>query len=408
MTSRERVRAVLRHEIPDFLPNCWGGCETEGLHILPYARLVKALGLPPRPSRVDTFMFNAVMDEDVLNRMQGDMLLIASPRMCARPLRAGEGWIRHELFGIPVELTDNYSLKRGEDGMTYLLNNGVPAMRCPASGTYFDFIPSGDMFDLSDVPDPSGYHPTNRFTDESLRQLEETAKEAYERTEFSLCLGETIDDLQLMPGGMIAWYDAMINEPEIVDEYLSKNTEVAFEQLTQLEQAVGKYCDMMCIAHDFGDSSGVTIGVPLFRRCYKPHYMRLFEGWHRRTRMKINLHSCGAIADIIPDLIECGVDVLNPVQISAGGMSAERVRALAGDRLVLFGGAFDSTQTPASVSAETVYEQVKKNIRALGEGGLFLFSGVHNTAADTPAGHLEAILCAYRDMRDMYNRAAVL
>lgn len=105
MTSRERVQAVLAHRLPDYLPNCWGGCETAGLHVLPYQELVAALGLPPRPSRVDTFMFNAVMDEDVLLKMQGDMLLIASPLMCCRPLRSKEGWLKHGLFGIDVELT---------------------------------------------------------------------------------------------------------------------------------------------------------------------------------------------------------------------------------------------------------------------------------------------------------------
>lgn len=111
MTSRERVNKVLNHEKPDFLPNCWGGCETAGLHVLPYRELVAALGLPPRSPRVDTFMFNAVMDEDVLLKMHGDMLLIASPLMCARPLRAKEGWKVHELFGTEVELSDNYSLE---------------------------------------------------------------------------------------------------------------------------------------------------------------------------------------------------------------------------------------------------------------------------------------------------------
>ena len=402
MTSRERVRAVLRHEIPDALPNCWGGCETEGLHILPYARLVEALGLKARPSRVDTFMFNAVMDEDVLQAMRGDMLLIASPRMCARPLRSREGWVRRELFGIPVELTDNYTIEPGEKGMLYLLDRGRRVMRCPATGSYFDSIPAGDMFDMSDVPDPAGYHPRNGLTDEKLRALEEVAKDAYERTEYSLCLGETIDDLQLTPGGMIAWYDAMLNEPDKVNEYLAKNTELALEQITLLDQAVGKYCDILSIAHDLGDASGVTMGPQLFRTLYKPHYKRLFEGWHRRTRMKVNLHSCGAIADIIPDLIECGVDVLNPVQISAAGMDPARLKALAGDRLVLFGGAFDCTQTPASTDPEAVYEQVKRNAAILGAGGGFLFSSVHNVAADTPIDHIRAVLRAYRDVRDMY------
>ena len=401
MTSRERVQAVLNHQLPDYLPNCWGGCETAGMHLLPYQELVAALGLQPRPSRVDTFMFNAVMDIDVTLAMQGDMLLIASPLMCSRPLRAKEGWRKHQLFGIEAELTDNYDFEH-TPGMSYLLDHGRRVMRCPAGGTYYDGMPGGDMFDDAETPPADTFNPRHEIPEEKLRALEKAAKEAYEGTEFSLCLGETITDLQLTPGGMLAWYEALLTEPDLTDEYLGKAVDAALDQIVQLDQAVGKYCSMMSIAHDLGDSRGVTIGAQLFRERYKPHYKRLYEGWHARTGMKVNMHSCGAIADIIPDLIECGVDVLNPVQISAGGMEAESVRALAGDKLVLYGGAFDSIQTPHTVDAETVYNQVKTNIAALGRGGNFLFAGVHNTAAATPQSHMEAILRAYRDMRGMY------
>lgn len=401
MNSRERVNKVLNHEIPDYLPNCWGGCETAGLHVLPYQELVAALGLSPRPSRVDTFMFNAVMDEDVLLKMHGDMLLIASPNMCARPLRAKEGWKQHKLFGIDVEMTDNYSLEFTPD-MTYLINNGKRDVCCPKGGSYFDGLPGGNMFDDSEVPDPAEYRPSHDVPDEKLRMLENIAREAYETTEFSLCLGETITDLQLTPGGMVAWYDALINDPDITDEYLSKSVDAALSQITLLDQAVGKYCSVMCIAHDLGDSRGVTMGAPLFRQRYKPHYKRLFEGWHARTSMKINMHSCGSVSEIIPDFIECGLDVLNPVQLSAANMSPEYIRRLAGDRLVLHGGAFDCIQTPAATDAENVYRQVKHNISALGKGGNFLFAGVHNTAANTPRAHIEAVLRAYEDMRGMY------
>lgn len=401
MTSRERVNRVLSHELPDYIPNGWGGCETAGLHVLAYKEIVAALGLPPRPPRVDTFMFNAVMDEDVLIKMQGDMLLLASPQMCARPLRSADGWKLQRLFGTDVELTDNYLLEH-TPGMTYLLNNGARFMRCPEGCSYFDFMPGGDLFGFDEVPDPEDYRPAHDIPDEKLRSLENLAKEAYETTEFSLVLGETITDLQLTPGGMIGWYEALLNEPDITDEYLSKTVDAALDQIVLLDQAVGKYCSMMCIAHDLGDSRGVTMGAPLFRSRYKPHYRRLFDGWHARTGMKVNMHSCGAVSEIIPDLIECGVDVLNPVQLSAANMEPERLRALAGDRLVLYGGAFDCIQTMPDTAPEAVYEQVKHNIAVLGSGGNFIFAGVHNTAANTPRTHIEAVLRAYGDMRGMY------
>lgn len=404
MTSRERVEKVLNHELPDFLPNCWGGCETTGLHILAYRELVQVLGLPERPPRVDTFMFNAVMDEDVLLKMNGDLMLIASPNMCARPLRGSSGWKLNKVFDIQAYMTDNYSVETDENGMSYLLSNGVRRQRCPKGGTYFDSLVPEDLLSDEEVPDPADYHPRHTLKDELLRSLEETAKAAYENTGFALCMGETLTDLQLTPGGMVPWYEVMINEPEIVHEYLEKATDAAMDQLVELDQAVGKYCSMLSIAHDLGDNRGVTMGPDLFRQLYKPHYKRYFDGWHKRTKMKINLHSCGSVAEIIPDLIECGTDVLNPVQISAAGMSAENIRALAGDRLVLYGGAFDCIQTPDSTNPDTVYEQAKANIETLAANGNYLFAGVHNTVANTPKEHIEALLRAYQDMRDMYQK----
>lgn len=401
MNSRKRVECVLQHELPDRIPNCWGGCETAGLHVLAYERLVSALGLPKRAPRVDTFMFNAVMDEDVLLKMQGDMLLIASPMMCTRPLRSSDGWKQFLLFNTMIEMTDDHSLEEEKD-MLYLLQNGKRYARCPRNSYYFDSIPNGGLFDDSAVPDPKDYYPRHDFSEKKLRELEKTAKRAYEETEFALCIGETLTDLQLMPGGMVAWYEAMINEPEIVETYLEKSVDAALDQLIELDQAVGKYCVMLSIAHDLGDSRGVTIGASLFRSCYKKHYKRLFHGWHERTNMKVNFHSCGSIVDILPDLIECGVDVYNPVQLSANRMDATTIKSIAGNNLVLYGGALDSITTPSFKKKEEVYDTVKKNVTILGRGGNYLFAGVHNTSADTPETHISATLQAFDDTKNMY------
>lgn len=94
MASRERVRAVLEHKRPDRIPNGWDGCETVGLHVEAYRRLQQVLNTEQKPPRVDTFMLNAVFEEDVIQAMEGDILLVASPRMCRAPLRA-KGWETH-------------------------------------------------------------------------------------------------------------------------------------------------------------------------------------------------------------------------------------------------------------------------------------------------------------------------
>lgn len=401
MTSRERVERVLRHETPDRVPNAWGGCETAGLHVSAYRRLRTVLGLQDAPARVDTFMFNAVFDEEVLRAIEGDVLLIASPNMCAQPLRAKEGWKTHALFGMQVSMTEDQGVELMEDGSMFLTHDGQRYARCPAGGQYFDAIASHGLFDEIEMPTPEEIHFRDEFSEEALRQLEEIARAAYENTEYALCCGESLPDLQLTPGGMVNWYDCMINEPDRAGEFLERAVDASLKKLRQLDQAVGKYCSMLSIAHDLGDTRGVTMGAGLFRSVYKPHYKRLYQGWHEITRMKVNMHSCGSVAEVLEDLIECGVDVLNPVQLSATGMDPARLKEIAAGRLVFYGGAYDAVSTPPGTPAETVYRAVRKNIELLGAGGGYLFAGVHNTPADTPEEHLRAVLDAYRDARNL-------
>ncbi len=151
------------------------------------------------------------------------------------------------------------------------------------------------------------------------------------------------------------------------------------------------------IADDMGDGNGVTIGPDLWREIYKPHYKELFTEWHKITDMKVSLHSCGSVAEILGDLNECGIDIFNPVQISARGMEPEKLKAKFGEDIIFYGGCFDSVNLPPSTPAEIVYKKVKKNIEVFSDGGGYIFAGVHNIPGDIPVTHLEVILKAYND-----------
>ena len=206
--------------------------------------------------------------------------------------------------------------------------------------------------------------------------------------------------MQVQPEGLANWYFRIIEDPDSAHEILDKACDAGLKMLRQLDQAVGKYVDVVCIAHDFGDMRGVMIGAEKWREIYKPHYAKLFGEWRKITRMKSNLHSCGAISEIIGDLVECGLDILNPVQLSAAGMNAADLKQKYGDSLVFYGGSFDAVSTPASCSAEEVYELTKQNIREMAKNGGYLFSGVHNITGDVPEEHLAAVLRAYHDCRE--------
>lgn len=398
MNSRERVQAVLNHEKPDKIPNGLGGCETAGLHVLAYERLQGLMARPYAPPRLDTFMCNAVFEPDVLSAMEGDILLLASPRMCKSQLRVDQGmpWRNESLWGHSIRVPAGERFHTREDGSIVWESQG--GVICLPDSHYFDCAATADLNAAFAYPSPDEYHPPSDFPDEQLRQLEEAAKRMYEETEFCLCLGETITDLQIAPGGTIGSMALMMEQPDIMHAFLHKSVEAGLSQLVLLEQALGKYVDILSIAHDFGDNQGFAIGEALWRSIYKPHYMRLFQGWKQRTRMRINLHSCGAISSILGDLIECGVDVINPVQTSAQGMDPETLIQRFGGDIVFWGGGYDAQSIPANASFEQVYRSVRHSIEAF-KPYRYIFSGVHNLPSTTSKTHLHAMLEAYRDTR---------
>lgn len=401
MTSRERVRRLLNGQPADRIPNGLGGCETMGMHVKAYDHLKKILGIENSSTRMYTFMANAVFELPVLNAMGGDIAIVGS-KLCSAPLwgKGAEGsWTGRELFGKEYLLPSDWNLREDEDGTLWWDEMG---MKCPPGGLYFDWVPSADSFDYyvsdnGDRPSPEDYNPPADLPDELLRGLEESAGWLYENTDLSLCCGEVLTALQVQPGGWINWCVRMREEPEVCREFLDKACEASLSQMKLLEQAIGKYCDIICMADDMGDNHGLLIGPELWRDIFKPAYKKLFSGLHKISGMKINLHSCGSIYDIMEDLIECGLDIINPIQVSARDMEPEKLKNRFGGRIIFAGGSYDAALTPPGTAPEIVYEAVKKNISALSRGGGYIFAGEHNMPGDTPESHVAAIMAAYRD-----------
>lgn len=399
VTPRQRIRDFLDGKPVDRIPNGLGGCETAGLHSVAYHRLKKVLKVDDTRNRVCTFMLNAVFEPSVLKAMEGDVILLGS-RMCSSRFwgpDADREWKTVHIWDIDIQMAQDWDFRRDPDGTCWLWGN-----MCPPGGLYFD-SPAGSSFakEFSNdkPPSPADFKPSHKLPEWMLQRLQEDARWLYDNTDYSIACGETIQDLQIGPGGSVAWMMRMITEPEACHEFLAKAVDASLDQLKQLDQAIGRYCSMLHIANDMGDTRGISIGPDLWRKIYKPHYKRLFQGWHKITRMKVNLHTCGAMSDILDDLIECGVDIYNPVQISANKMEPASLKARFGDRLIFHGGAFDAVKIPKHSSPEVVYAAVKENIKTLSRNGGYIFAGVHNLPGDLPESYLEAMMQAYRDCR---------
>lgn len=399
MTSRERMRRFLNGESVDRIPNGLGGCETAGLHNVAYHRLKRVLGVNDPGNRVCTFMNNAIFEPSVLDAMEGDIILLGSQMCPSRfwtPDAAAE-WKALHMWDIDLQVANDWEFRQDPDG-TWWWGSSM----CPPGAFYFD-PPAGQhvavAFGKIKNPSPDDFNPSHDLPDKRLQRLQEDARWLFENTDSCIACGEMIRDLQLRPGGTQSWWMRMVSEPEACHAFLGKAVDAALSQLRQLNDAIGDYCSILGIADDMGDTRGITIGPDLWRRIYKPHYKRLFTEWHKITDMKVNLHTCGSMIEILDDLIECGVDIYNPVQTSANNMAPATLKEQFGKSITFYGGVFDAVSLPTNISPDVVYETVKANIRTLSKDGGYIFAGVHNLPGDLPEPHIEAMLQAYRDCR---------
>jgi uroporphyrinogen-III decarboxylase len=161
-----------------------------------------------------------------------------------------------------------------------------------------------------------------------------------------------------------------------------------------LKEAIGDKIDAIFVSGtDFGTQKSLMISQEVFSSLFKPYYAQVNDWIHANTQWKTFYHSCGAVYNLLDDFVEMGVDILNPVQISAEGMSPKKLKEQYGDKLVFWGGGIDTQYTLPSGTPEEVVQEVCSNTAILGKNGGFVFTPVHNVQADVPPENLAA---AYR------------
>jgi len=176
---------------------------------------------------------------------------------------------------------------------------------------------------------------------------------------------------------------------------MGRAVDAAIKCLGQYNQAVGDYCTVWGVASDdAGTQRSELISPELFAEMIKPHYKRLCDWVHANTNWKTFLHSCGCIHDYIDQWIEAGIDVLNPVQISAAKMEPKRLMDKFAGRIVLWGGGCDTQKVLPLGTPEEIREHVRQNISIFNTKGGYVFTQVHNIQANVPPENIEAMLAA--------------
>ena len=394
MNSRERVIAALNHEVPDRIPRDLGGTESSGITGIAYNRLRAHMGLPSAPPRIfDVYQQIALVDEDIRAAFSIDTVpLVYEPR----------DWKTFDLAdGSPCLIPAGWAPHNEGEDMVVRDASGNTVARMPGGGFYFEPV----RFPLADVSDPTELdahaHEFENFDlplmmDESWDSFAERARRLHDETEYAV-VGNFLAHL-LAAGQLLRKYDSflidlMINK-SLAHAILERLTEAYCRRAKTYLSAVGRYIDAILVNDDLGTQTGPMLSPETYREMILPYQKRLFGFIKQRAEVPLLLHSCGSVREFIPDLIEAGVDALNPIQVSAAGMNPAELKREFGRDLVFWGGGCDTQEVLCRRSPEQVKAEVRRRAADLAPGGGFVFTQVHNIQPDVPPENIIAMYAA--------------
>jgi uroporphyrinogen decarboxylase len=189
-------------------------------------------------------------------------------------------------------------------------------------------------------------------------------------------------------------------DPPAVHDFLDRLVEIHLKNLDRFLGAVGNNIDIILFGDDLGMQSGPQMSPEMYREYFKPRHQLLWSKAKELADVKVMLHCCGGVRELLPDLIDAGLDTINPVQINARGMEADQLKKDFGKELVFWGGGCDTQQILPNGSPEDVYTHVKQQLEFLSPGGGFVFQQVHNILPDVPAENILAMFSSVKDFKN--------
>ncbi|AKJ65396.1 uroporphyrinogen decarboxylase family protein [Kiritimatiella glycovorans] len=378
MTSRERVLTALNHEEPDRVPIDLGGNQT-GIHKDAYRDLIEHLGIDDEVTIMDPVQQLARPCEELLQEFQVDTRYIAAGAASdfdgtiERNERDGKVW--HDLvdeFGVRWSMPD--------DAPRYMDITHHP-------------LAEATLDDVRDYPFPKGDDP-GRF--EGLRERALTLRNETPYAVVSGISGVVYETCWYLRG-LEQWFCDLMTEPEFCEAVIDRVCDFWMDFFRVFCDEVGDVVDVIMIGDDLAGQSGPLFDPKIYRSIVKPRQQKVARYIREHASAKLWYHTCGDCREYIPDLIENGVQALNPVQISARGMDPEKLKREWGDRITFWGGACDSQHVLPVASSEDVYEHVRHNVDIFKPGGGFVFNNVHNIQGGVPPENIVALYRAARD-----------
>lgn len=366
MTSRERVLAALNHQEVDRIPIDLGGTHNSTMCTGAYENFKAFLGVDAPTDELSKAFEIIKMDEAVLNQLPVDTRsLFIKPAA-----RSRTRWLDERTF-------------IDEWGVTYRQPENWPQFDMIAHPLAEASIDDLDSYDWPDVEDEGRY-----------AGLRDEARDLSENTDYavtSTALDTTVFDRSWILRGMEQFLVDMLLDPEFALALMEKVAQIQYRRHERFLDEVGPYIDAIMISDDMGVQNGPLVKPTLYRKMVKPFHRRYVQLVRERSDAKIIMHACGSLVDLVEDYIEMGVDALNPMQVSAAGMSPANLKERFGGRMAWWGG-IDSQNVLPNGRPEDVRQAVRETLDIMRLDGDYVLGAVHNVQDDVPPENVWGML----------------
>ena len=417
MTSRERVQMALEHKEPDHVPLDLGASPVTGMQVDTVYQLRQVLQLDPpgTPVKVtEPYQMLGEIKPDLMEALGVDVVGLGKPATMFG--FKNEGWKSWTTFeGTPVLVPEGFNTDPDANGDILMYPEGdksVPASaRMPKGGFYFDSIVRQPPIDEENLNVEDNLEEFGPIADEDLEHFRREAERIYEQTEKAILAnfgGTAFGDIALVPAPWLKhpkgirdieeWYISTVTRRDYVYKIFERQCKIGIRNLEKIFAAVGNRVTAVFVSGtDFGQQNGPFISVQSYKDLFKPFHQEVNNWIHKNTKWKCFIHSCGSVRALLPDFIDAGFDIINPVQCSAAGMAPEELKKECGDRVTFWGGGVDTQHTLPFGATEDVRREVCSRLKIFGRSGGYVFNTTHNVQSRVP---VENVLAMYQTLRE--------
>ena len=418
MNSLERLKTTLAHRQPDRVCVDFGSTLVTGMSVIAVTKLRKAfLGDEGYKVKVvDPYQMLGEIDPALREALGADVLPVTGSKTLFG--FENKDWKPFTMFdGTEVLVPGNFTVTESERGGWLIYPEGdtsaAPSGWMPRDGFYFDALCRQDPIDEANLNPEDNLAEFCTLSDGELLHFARQAEAAQAQGMGAVLSvpGTGFGDIALVPAMWLKrtkgirdvqeWYMSTIARRDYVYAVFEKQCEIALENLARLAKAIGGNVQAAFVTGtDFGQQHGTFISPAAYRDLYQPFHKEVNAFIHKHTPWKTFIHSCGSVVTLIPDFIEAGFDILNPVQCSAAGMDARKLKQEYGKDLVFWGGGVDTQKTLPFGTPGEVYKEVRERIAMFNDGGGYVFNAIHNIQANSPVENMLAMFKAVQDSAD--------